>query len=72
MAFKLYNKEYTYVDVRDGTVYPAHTCTDQDEESKPTGADLRFAIADGGDCTVSDCNRFSKKTMNVKALGTGR
>lgn len=72
MAYKLYNKEYSYVDVRDGTIYPAHTCTDEDEEHKPTGADLRFAIADGGDHTTTDSNRFSKRELGIGPMGSGR
>jgi len=63
----VYNKQYTYVDIRDGTIYPAHTCTDADEEDRPSGADLRFALTDGGDHT-----RSKKRVLSIGVLGASR
>lgn len=67
MKYKVYDNQYIYIDARDGTKYPAHTCTDEDEEDRPSGADLRFAIADGGDHTAC-----KKSVGSIKALGTSR
>lgn len=63
---------YTYTDAKTGTKYEAHTCTDADMEDRVSGDDLRFKIEDGGDCTVTDANRFTKRILTADSLGAGR
>jgi hypothetical protein len=56
---------YNYKDARDGTVYVSHTCTDQDQESRQSGGQLRDRINDGGDVTTC-----TKSTLSIDALGS--
>jgi hypothetical protein len=64
--------KYTYLDARDGTKYELHTCTDADEEDRLCGDQFRFTIMEGGDHTVTDSNRFTKRTLPISALGSKR
>ena len=64
--------KYTYRDAKDGTKYPAHTCTDADQENRMSGADLRFTIMDGGDHTRSHKTINDPTSKNRGALGSGR
>lgn len=60
-------KEYSYYDARDGTRYLAHTCTDADEETRPSGAGLMYTIMEGGDHT-----KCEHRVLGAPVMGSGR
>ena len=65
-------KSYVYQDAKTGTKYLSHTCTDADEEMRPTGEDLMYTVQEGGDHTVTNSNKFTQRTLGIGAMGATR
>ena len=55
-----------------GNTYCATTNDGDDAGKITTAEDVIYDIQDGGDCTVTSANKFTKRELSIAALGTGR
>jgi hypothetical protein len=61
---------YNITDAKTGDKYCSTTQTSPMEAK--CGREFEDVLIEGGDHTVTDCNRFTKTVGTIAALGTGR